>query len=66
MLASRPGRGRRNEKGAWGFGARGISKGLGAFGARGISKGLGAWALSRNTVSPRAYLEGGKKVKTKS
>ena len=63
MPASRPGRGRQNEEEAWGFEARRISEGLGAFGALGSSKGLGVWALSRNTISPRAYSGGGKKGK---
>ena len=62
---SRPGRGRRNEEGTWGFGAGGISEGFGAFQAGGISKELMAWAPSRNAVSLRACEGRGKKDKNR-
>ena len=63
MPVDRPGRGRQNEEGAWGFGVGGISKGLGAFEAGGIRKGLGAWAT---WFSLKQDKEREKKVKTKS
>ena len=63
MLASKPKQRRRNEEGAWSFGARGISEGLGAFGAKGTSKGLEAWAPSRNAISAQAWLGERKKGK---
>ena len=49
MIVGKPGRGRQNEEGAWGFGVGGIRK------------GLRAWAPSRNAVYLLASSRGGKK-----